>query len=505
MLTARQDRVALFAGLAVFLAHAMLAGRYDFFRDELYFIVVGQHPAFGYVDQPPLVPLLAAGLHKLGLGVAPLRLPVAAASGGLVWLAVRFARMLGGGTLALAMAGSAAALAPMLMGLSAVLNTTAFDPLIWTAIAFLLVRAIRQEDDRALILAGLIAGVGLQVKYALLFWIAGMVIGLLATPQRAVLGRRALWIAALAGGLIAAPSFVWQALNGFPFLELGAAARDKNVNVGLAPFLLNQVMVMNPAFAPLWLAGLVAPFVSARLRDLRFVPIACAVVFAIVRLGHGKDYYLAACYPVLFVIGAVALAPLCTGTARKLLAGMFGVAGLTASAFAAPLALPVLSPAQLEQWIERTGFAPQQQERNFSGTVLPQVFADQLGWRDFASQVAMAWSKVPAGDRAATAIMVENYGEAAALDIYAGPRGLPPALSGHNQYFLWGLRGQHPTNLLVVHHALAEVRPFCAGVEVLGQTYSPRTMGYENGKAIALCRGLRQPLASLWPRVKSFR
>lgn len=500
----RQDRFAVLAGLAVFLAHAALGGRYDFFRDELYFIVCGLHPAFGYADQPPLVPLIAAGLYKLGLGVWGLRLPLAMASGALVWLAARFVRMLGGSRLAVVAAALACAVAPMLMGLSTVLNTTAFDPLIWTAIAYLLVRAIRQGDDRALLFAGLIAGIGLEIKYATLFWMAGLFFGLLVTPQRDLLTRRSLWIAAAIGGLIAAPSFVWQALHQFPFLELGAAGRNKNVEVSLDQFLLNQFAVMNPGLAPLWLAGLIAPFASARMKDLRFVPIACAVVFLIVRLGHGKDYYLAACYPVLFVIGAVALAPLCSTWARRSLAALFGLAALGVSAFAAPLALPILSPAALTTWVERTGLAPQQQERSFKGTVLPQVFADQLGWRDFAGQVSAAWNRVPLRKRAATSVLVENYGEAAALDLYAGPSGLPPVLSGHNQYFLWGLRGQRPANLLVVRHDIAELRALCGELTILGRPFSPHAMAYENDKTIVFCQDLRQPLESLWPMLKNF-
>lgn len=103
------------------------------------------------------------------------------AAGALVWLAMRFARTLGGDRRAEALAGLACAIAPMLMGLTATLNTSAFDPLAWTAVAWLLVRANREGDDRALILAGLVAGLALQVKYSMLFWMVGLTLGLLLT------------------------------------------------------------------------------------------------------------------------------------------------------------------------------------------------------------------------------------------------------------------------------------------------------------------------------------
>lgn len=497
------DLAALAAALAVFAVHLVLSARYDLFRDELYFIVCGRHPAFGYVDQPPGVPLMAAGLYRLGLGAMGLRLPVSMAAGALVWLAVRFARLLGGNGIAVALAALACALAPMLMGIVATLNTSAFDPLAWTAVAYLVVKALRERDDRALVLAGVVAGLALQVKYAMLFWIVGLTLGLLLTPERRLLRQRAFLIGALAAVIIAMSSFVWQLAHGFPFLELGEAAKAKNADVPLLPFLGNQMMVMNPAFAPLLIAGLAAPVLVKQFRDLRFLVFAAAVVMVIVRVGHGKDYYLAPLYPTLFVIGAVALAPLVRGKLGKSVTVASVILALAGSAFAAPMALPVLSPQQLETYIAWTGFAPQQQERSFKGTRLPQVFADQLGWRDFAAQVEAAWNQIPIADRAATGIKVDNYGEAAALDVLG--KGLPPALSGHNQYFLWGLRGQAPRDLLVVQSNLSALVPYCHRVTVLGTTWSRYAMAYENGKVIALCQGVTPPLTKLWPQLKNFR
>jgi hypothetical protein len=497
-----RDPAALIPALVVFVAHAALGARYDLFRDELYFIVCGQHPAFGYVDQPPGVPLMAAALFELGLGAWGVRLPAAIAAGSLVWLAARFARLLGGNGLAIALTVLSCAIAPMLMGMAATLNTSAFDPLAWTVIAYLLTKALRENDNRALVLAGLVAGVALEIKYAIAFWMVGLTIGLLLSPERRILLRPAFWAGAAIAALIAAPSFAWQLLHGFPFLELGAAAKGKNVDAALAPFLVNQVFVMNPLFAPLCIAGLVAPFLVVQLKDLRFVAIGAIVVLVIVRLGHGKDYYLAPLYPSLFVIGAVSLAPLVQGRPRKAIAGVAMACAVVISALVAPMALPVLSPAALASYLGWVGFAPAQQERSFKGTVLPQVFADQLGWHDFTGQVEAAWNRIPVPMRANTGIKVDNYGEAAALDIYG--QHLPPALTGHNQYFLWGLRSQNPRNLLVVQDNPAALMPYCEKVTLLGKTWSQHAMAYENGKVIALCERVRVPLIQLWPGLKNF-
>ncbi len=500
----RLDRVALGFGLLAFLLHAALAGRYDVFRDELYFIVCGRHPAFGYADQPPIIPLLAASLYGIGHNAWWLRLPNALAAGALVWLSARFARLLGGGGAAAALAALSVAIAPLLMGMGAVLNTTAFDPLAWTAIAYLLVRASLSGRGRDLWLCGLIAGLDLEIKYALVIWAVGLTVGLVLTAERKLLARRDFWFGVGLAGLIAVPSGVWQALHHFPFLELGAAAREKNADVAPAAFLLNQVLIMSPLLAPVWIAGLIGPFVAGALRPARFLAIGFVVYLGLVILTHGKDYYLGACYPALLAIGAVALVRVAEPAwARWALAGGAALA-VAFSAWLSPMILPVLPVPALRTFIAHSPVRLQPQEKGFKGTLLPQLFADQLGWRDFTAEVDAAWLRIPPAERAHTAIKVDNYGEAAALDVYGARLGLPPALSGHNQYFLWGLRGQNPTNLLVVQNHVERLGPYCQKATRLATTTMPDAMASENGKAIAYCQGLKVDLAAYWPQLKDY-
>lgn len=500
----RRDYLAFAFGVLAFVLHAVFAGRYDLFRDELYFIVCGRHPAFGYADQPPVVPLLAAGFYALGHSVWMVRLPPTLAAATLAWLSVRFVRLIGGGMAAAAGAALCVTIAPILMGIAATFNTTVFEPLAWTLIAFCLARAVLTGDRRVLWLCGLVAGIDLEIKYALVFWGFSLAVGLAATPERRLLLRKDLWIGIAIAAVIATPSLIWQALHGFPFLELAAAAKYKNADTPPVAFLLNQVLVMGPLLAPVWLAGLVAPFVIERLKPLRFVAVGFAVCVVLVMVTHGKDYYLAACYPVLFVIGAVAIAHGVRSAAGRIALAGWAVAAVAFSAWIAPLALPVLPVPQLKTYVAHFPLKPQQQEKGFAGTLLPQVFADQLGWRDFTAEVGGAWQKIPAAERARTSIKVDNYGEAAALDVYGGAYGLPPALSGHNQYYFWGPRGQDPVNLLVVQNHFERLVPYCRHATILATTFSPDAMAYENDKVIAYCQGLKMNVKTLWPELKNF-
>jgi 4-amino-4-deoxy-L-arabinose transferase-like glycosyltransferase len=495
------DRVAGSLAAVAFVLHAAVAGRYDVFRDELYFIVCGQHPDFGYADQPPLVPLLSAALYRLGHQTWLLRAPCVLAAAFLPWLAVRFTRLAGGGDAAALAAGIAAIIAPMLMGLLAVFNTTVFDPLIWTAVAYFIARAVLRDDRGALVWAGGIAGIGLEAKYATALWLASLGLGLLLTAERRLLLKRDLWIGAVIAIALALPSIVWQAAYHWPFMELMAAAGAKNARFTAAQFLLNQVKVMNPVLAPLWIAGIVAPFSLSSLKRLRFVSIAFVVTLGLTIIQHGKDYYTAAAYPSMFVLGAIAFEKLVRAAWPR---WIYLGSAVAVSAIAAPAALPILPPGILADYLVRLHLMPQQQERSFAGTQLPQVFADQFGWHDLGQEVGAAWGQIPPELRAATGIKVENYGEAAALDIYGVPYHLPPALSGHNQYFLWGLRGQHPTHLLVVQNHPERLAPYCTDMKILGVTSLPNGMAYESGQSIAFCRNVHPSIEVLWPQLKNF-
>src|SRR5215469_17643263 len=186
------------------LVHLAVAGRYDIFRNELYFIVCGRHPDFGYVDQPPLVPLLAAATQAFGDNVWLLRLPAVAAAVALVPLSAAFARLAGGRTLSIVLAAAAAALSPALAGVTATLTTTTFEPLAWTAYAFLIARAVLLEQRQALLWAGLVAGISMEAKYGIAMWAVPMVLGLLLTRARRILAWREFWVGVVLAALFAA-------------------------------------------------------------------------------------------------------------------------------------------------------------------------------------------------------------------------------------------------------------------------------------------------------------
>jgi hypothetical protein len=474
--------------------HFMTAGRYDAFRNELYFIVCGRHPAFGYVDQPPFVPVVAALTQLGGTHIWLLRLPAALAAVLLVPLTVLFAQLLGASTRGAWIAAVAAASAMLLTAMTATLSTSTFEQIDFTATAYLVTLAIVCDKPRAFWWAGAWAGAAFESRYGILLWIAGLAVGLALAGPRSVFRSRDVWIGTAIAAAIALPNVLWQTAHGFPFLELVRNDSSGNFTGGPLFFALDQIVAVNVVLAPLWITGIVAPFASAKFAGFRFLSITFVVTALLVYLTHGKSYYLAGAYPTMFALGAAA----CSALPRALVA-VWALLAATNGALALPLVLPVLPPDRLQRMLDHMKFRPRPVERAGIGAPLMQIFSDEFGWRELAIDVGAVYASLPPQERDRAAIFASNYGEAAAIDVYGVH--LPPALSGNNQYYLWGPRGYGGSIVIAVNVDPAQWTAICKTVRIIAHFgTSAYAMPYERDRPIVLCSGMHPPLPQLWPR-----
>ena len=498
---ARDPYVALLT-VATFAIHLGVAGRYDIFRNELYFIVCGWRPAFGYVDQPPLVPLIAAATQAFGENVWLLRLPAAFAATALVPLTAAFARLLGGDRISWILAAAAAALSPGLAALTTTTTTSTFEPIAWTACAYFLTLAIVRREDSSLFWAAVVAGVAMETKYGIGVWLLGLGLGLMLTGARAILARRSFWSAAALGGLIAAPSLLWQAAHGWPFFEVIGHHESANTIFTGTPFefAIGQIRAMNCALAPLWFVGVVAPFASTRFAPARFLSIAFVAATCIVYIGGGKDYYLYPVYPTMFAVGAAVCRDLRPGLAWA----WFAAAAVVALIFA-PVALPLVDPPHLGAYLNATNLRPPPDEAAAVGAPLTQVFSDEQGWRDLERRVAAIYRTLSEDEQRRVTIIGSNYGEAAAIDVYGRADRLPAAVSGQNQYYLWGPGSGDGSVIIHVSGDPERWRRLCRSLEIADTFGVSYAMPYENGRPIFVCRGFRADLSAVWPRFKRYQ
>jgi len=490
---------ALWLGAACLVVHLFANANYDVFRDEMYFIVCGEHFAFGYVDQPPLIPWIAAASHAVfGDALTPLRLAPALAMSATVALAAELTRRLGGGRYAQTLAGLATLLSPVLLVDGLLLSTDMLQPLTWLGCAWALARLVETRDERWWLAFGAFVGVSLLSKYLIGFYLVGLALGVLATPLRRSLARPWIYAGAALAMLMASPSLIWQGEHGWPFLELGGAAiGGKNVALSPLGFLAQQALNVGPILAPLWIAGL---WRLARNPDLRAIPIAYVAMTLLFLISHGKAYYLAPIYPTLFAAGAVAFEKwIANRLARGVVAGVFVVA----SVIIAPLVLPVLTPETYVRYARALRAAPAPMERG-AQSVLPQYFADMFGWREMAEEVARVYRALPDDERADAVFFGRNYGEAAALDIYGPQFAGPPTISAHNNYFLWGTRGASGKAVIMLGGERSKIRANYANAEVAGHIASRYAMPYETDIDVYVLRAPKRPLDEIWAELKHY-
>jgi len=415
-----------------------LVGGYGYFIDELYYLSCARRLAFGYVDHPPLAPLLLRGTTALlGEGIWAIRLLPALGSGGLVLLMGWLAARLGGGRFAQVLGGIAALSSPYLLVIFGFFSMNWLDPLIWTGLVAIVVEMLRRGDPRLWLPFGVLVGVGFQAKHTIITVVAALILGLVLTQARRLLISQWLWLGGVAALLIAAPNAFWQVAHGWPSLEFYRNANAlKNLPTSPLGVIANQVLVMNPVTAPLWLAGLGFFLFSRDGRVLR--PIGWAYLLllgSLIAAQSSRPDRLGAFYPALFAAGAV-LTERAVGGRRWPATGIVVVLVVGVIALA-PLGLPLLPPATLARYVAALGVVPQIERGDGKRADLPQWFADRFGWEELVEQIAEVHRSLPPEQRERTLIVAPSYGHAGAVEQLWPGGEPPPVVSTHNTWFFW--------------------------------------------------------------------
>ena len=498
-------RVLLPPALVILLLHLAIAGRYGWFRDELYYIDAGKHLAGGYVEYPPMVALLAAFQRAVfGPSLAALHVLPAVTGAVIVVVTGLMARELGGGRLAQGVAALAATVAPAFVGADALFTMDAFDELWWTLAAYVLLRILATRDPRRVVpsrkdrtaarsghlwlLFGLVAGLGLLTKLTMLAFGLAVTVGLLLTPARAELRTRPPYLAAALAFLFLLPYVAWQTGHDWATLTFW---HNYNHKQDTATFLIQVVLLMQPLALPLWGAGLWyllrAP-AGAPYRPLGWAFLALLALFL---AGHAKSYFLVPAFPPLLAAGAVVLERRARRRPHtRLVPGAIGALVLGGLALG-PVVAPILPPRTLAAVM--------------SSPIQP--VADRFGWPQFVGTVAAVYRRLPPRERAETTILAGNYGEAGALDLLGPAYRLPAVISPHNTYYFWGRGATLPSGAVVIatDFQRPDLTPLFASV--IQAAIVPAQDGIQNeevGRPVFVCRGLKMPWPEVWRRLRNF-
>ena len=495
--------LAYLAGVNVLL-HLFDDPSYGYFRDELYYIACSDHLAWGYVDHPPLsIFLLAAERWLFGDSLFAIRLLAVLATAASVVLTGLLARALGGGRAAQWLAALTYLITGWSLAFGSFYSMNAFDALLWLVALLIVARMLRRNDDRQWLAFGIVCGIGLLNKFSIGFLAFGVVVGIALSPSRTLLWSRWLLIGAALALLLFLPHIAWQAANGFPTLEfMSNAARLKITAMPPLAFAAALVTEADPVTLPVWLAGLGYLLLAPSMRTFRALGFAFVAILILFLVQTAKPYYLAPAFPILLAAGGIAIETLARQTGawiEKVATAWLVLGGL----FAIPATLPLLPPATLVRYQHFLGVEIPHEERG-AAAALPQILADRFGWENLVASVAKVYHSLPDDERARAGILAGNYGEAGAIDFF-GPRfGLPKAISGHNNYWLWGPRDATGDVVIVIGATREQLSGVFDRVDLAETVVSAYAQPSETDLPIFVAYGLKRPLNEIWPAVKLF-
>jgi 4-amino-4-deoxy-L-arabinose transferase-like glycosyltransferase len=466
----------------------LLSGRYGFHRDELYFVAAGQRLDWGYVDQPPLTPLLARLSTEI-FGTTPVGLRVVATLIGVatVLLVALAAREFGAERHGQLLAASATALSVFVLVVSHMLSTTSVDMLVWTALGLLTLRLLRTGDGRWWLAIGAVIGLGMANKWVVLMLVAALGVALVIVGPRSVFRSR--W---LVGGValaivIMAPFVAWQAVHDWPQLTVaeGISADDGGENRVM--FVPQQLVFLSPVLVPVWVAGFVRLWRDQTVRWARAVPVAYLVLCVMTLIVGGKAYYAVPLLLILVAAGAEPTLRWLNSAGRRALAAGLVVVGLVVGL---PIGLPILPAERLDLYVLAAN----------------KESGEQVGWPGFADTVAGVWRQIPTARQPVSVIFTANYGQAAAIERYGPERGLPRAYSGHMSYWDWGPPADRMTGpVLLVGGTTPAGQRAITGCRLIAR--HDNGIGLDNdeqGTPIFLCDSLNGEWSRLWPDVRRF-
>jgi len=485
---------------------------WGYFRDELYYIACGHHLGFGYVDHGPIIALQARLAQILfGNSLAGIRMLSAVAGAGKVFLTGLLCWRLGGNRWAQSLAMLAVLLAPQYLGTDGYLSMNSFEGVFWMTCVYALIALVQGGNPRWWLIFGLSAGIGLENKPSMTFFLLTLLLALIVTRQRRLLfAREYVGSAALGVTLLialAAPNIIWQIHNHWPTLEFlhNGVVQHKNIALPLPQFISQQILQFNPIGSILWITGVLWLLIARAAKPWRWIGLTYLFFFVLMFILHAKDYYLAPIYPVLCAAGAVAFfAP---RLARPWWQSAYALVLVITGLLLLPAAIPVMRPEIQLAYLLRMHLQGRPLEKWKQGP-FPQFFTDRFGWQEMADQTTAAYNSLSPADRARAGIFAGNYGEAGAISLLA-PRPadgskLPTVVSGQNSYFLWGPNNYSGDVMIVVVSApIDDIQQYYGDVKLFAHVGNPWSMPFEHVN-VYIVRHRKFNFAQAWPEMKDY-
>jgi len=491
----RAQWVAL-AGIAaaITLLHLLTNSRYGVHRDEWQFLSDARHLDWGFVAYPPLTPVVErVSMAIFGLDMVGLRLISVLAQAAAIVVTGLMARELGGQRLAQVTAALSVALSPLPLFEGTEFQYTTFDYLWWVLITFFTIRLLWTGDARWWLTIGAAIGMGLETKYSISFFVAGLLAGVVLSEARRFL--KSPWFYAGVGIalLIFLPNFLWLARHDFISYHFLQHIHARDVGQGRADgFLFDQVkLCINIIATPVAIAGLVA---FLRIRRYRMLGWMFLVTVGLFFVAKGRGYYAAAAYPMMLAMGAVAGERWLGGMrawGRRSIQWVYFTGLSVIGAYAMAILIPLATSGPLRAFaLERNG-----------------DLREEFGWNELVAAVAGIRDSLPAEQQANVGIVVANYGEQGSLELLGPAYHLPPPISLTNSAWLRDYPAIPPTTIIVVGVSQQDVVGIFNGCRLAGHNGNAEGIRNEESRDhpdIFVCGPPKLSWPEFWKQYQSF-
>lgn len=481
---------------------------YGYFIDEFYYIACAFNPAFGYVDHPPLAPLvLTVFQFVFGTSLYAIRiLPALAAAAAIFYTGV-LTKEIGGNKFAQFLAACSLAAMPVTIAFGTFYSMNAFEPLLAVLLLLIIVKMIKSGNDKLWISAGVVMGLGVMNKHTFGVFIIVLILALILSGKYKLVFNRWFVIGGFTAFIIFLPNIIWQILNDFPSLEFYTnISVDKNVYTSPVEFILNQVLYMSPSIVPVWLTGIFYVFFSKRFKDYRFLAILFIGLYIFMMLsGTSRPDRLAFAYPAAFAGGAIFFETIIQRFNLRMLKAPIVVFLFSGLVLSIPILLPYFSNNFSQQYIEWLGINTELERGK--KPPLHQVLADRIGWEEKVMLVVNAYNSLSDEDKKQTIIATGNYGQAGAIELFGKPYNLPPVACSHNTYYLWSKDRVNGSVLLQLDNdrSYEGLTSLFDEVEMHpGIFRSDYVSHHENNLVVFICRGPKIPPIEMLERSKNF-
>ncbi|MGY3051833.1 hypothetical protein ACVWYG_000020 [Pedobacter sp. UYEF25] len=488
----RQTKLIILIVCIIKLSLHLIADSHSGFQgDELLHIETGRHLAFGYMEFPPLIGLMAFIQNIFGSSSVYLNhFLVHLASMLIIIYVAKTIIELGGQNRAVFLALLCILIGPSFGRSQQLFQPVVFSQLFWVLGFYQLTRFIKYLDKRSLWYLTAFVVLGSSVKYDAVFFIFGLSSLLFFKRTRQALLQQHFWQHIIVAIALLLPNLIWQYANDFPMLQMVSRLYETQLDKLSRAGNLGQLLIeINPISSLL----IVVPGFIYMFRHHKSinVPLAISIILSTVflSLNNGKPYYF---YPIILTIipfGGIFWEQVILQKRKWIIYPVTAL--LLLGAVLIPFGMPVYSFNRYLHAVYKY------EKKDIDGGkygVKYDEYYTKGKWEETMGQLKSVYDSLPINEKENAMIWAKHYGQAGAVNLLGPNYHLPKAFSYHGSYYIWAPKGQMPNTIIGLSYRVGNFfTPYFEEVKLVRVIYNPYADNEEElYQRIYLCKKPRQ-------------